>query len=402
MTLQSMARRGPGGTSGGRGRAELRRRRPRHPSPAIQYVEGRGIVFRTPDNLFEASLGFNLQVRFTHFDLDAARPAASTHNEFRVRRFKLFLSGFAFDPRLTWRFQAAFESTRRQPLPRRRLAQLEVRRRPVAPVRAVQDAVLARRALQRRRHPVSGARPRDRRLQAQPRHRRDGGGILLQQPLRLPGRGLRRRRAEHAARLGSRDADGPAGLERVRDDGGERSRHPESQGAGPVVRRAGFHNTLPKISDLGVRRAGPELHRSARDGSDATSTSSRSGEDVAIQSGGLEAQFKWHGLSVQGEYYVGQAEGKTSGVRLYAYGYYGQAGFFILPSSSTSRRATHSWTTTATSPTTASRWSPPRRPTTSGGTACKIVLDYSRTHRQRPGLLPANDQTFMIQAQLMP
>src|SRR5206468_3379629 len=26
-------------------------------------------------------------------------------------RFKLFMSGFALDPRLTWRFQAAFENT---------------------------------------------------------------------------------------------------------------------------------------------------------------------------------------------------------------------------------------------------------------------------------------------------
>jgi hypothetical protein len=40
--------------------------------PTLQYVEGRGIVFRSPDDLFEASLGFNLQVRFTAFDFDPA------------------------------------------------------------------------------------------------------------------------------------------------------------------------------------------------------------------------------------------------------------------------------------------------------------------------------------------
>src|SRR5262245_47697542 len=75
--------------------------------PLISYVENRGVVFRTPDDLFEASLGFNLQVRYTHFDFDAASTNIDA-NEFRVRRFKLFMSGFAFDPRLTWRFQADF------------------------------------------------------------------------------------------------------------------------------------------------------------------------------------------------------------------------------------------------------------------------------------------------------
>src|SRR5262245_7040900 len=43
------------------------------PAPkAIEYVENRGIVFRTPDNMFEGSLGFNLQTRYTHIDLDSA------------------------------------------------------------------------------------------------------------------------------------------------------------------------------------------------------------------------------------------------------------------------------------------------------------------------------------------
>jgi hypothetical protein len=45
---------------------------PAAPPKPIEYVEGRGVVFRTPDGLFEASLGFNLQFRFTHFNLDAA------------------------------------------------------------------------------------------------------------------------------------------------------------------------------------------------------------------------------------------------------------------------------------------------------------------------------------------
>ncbi len=164
--------------------------------PPIEYVESRGIVLRTPDGLFEASLGFNLQVRFSDFDLDVAAGGIDA-DEFRVRRFKLFLSGFAFDPRLTWRFQADFASTAANRILDD--AWLNWRFSELAPgaVWPVQDALLARGALQRRVHPVPGAVHRGRRLQAEPRHRPDGGGLLVPEPLRLPGRRLRRRRPEH-------------------------------------------------------------------------------------------------------------------------------------------------------------------------------------------------------------
>ena len=55
------------------------------------------------------------------------------------------------------------------------------------------------------------------------------------------------------------------------------------------------------------------------------------GEDVDVKSWGFDAQFKWWGFSAQAEGFVGQAVGDASGARLYAYGWYGQAGYFILP-----------------------------------------------------------------------
>ena len=41
--------------------------------------------------MFEGSLGFNLQVRYGHVDLDAAVGGLDV-NQFRVRRFKLFMN----------------------------------------------------------------------------------------------------------------------------------------------------------------------------------------------------------------------------------------------------------------------------------------------------------------------
>lgn len=79
-------------------------------APAIEYIPLRGFAFRTPDRLVELAIGFNLQLRFTRFDFDQIPGAAEDTNEFRVRRFKLYFTGYAFDPRLTYRMQLAFEN----------------------------------------------------------------------------------------------------------------------------------------------------------------------------------------------------------------------------------------------------------------------------------------------------
>ncbi len=46
---------------------------------------------------------------------------------------------------------------------------------------------------------------------------------------------------------------------------------------------------------------------------------------------GFDAAFKWRGLSVQGEYFGGKGEGQNLGRTVHARGYYGQAGYFLLP-----------------------------------------------------------------------
>jgi phosphate-selective porin OprO/OprP len=123
---------------------------------------------------------------------------------------------------------------------------------------------------------------------------------------------------------------------------------------------------------------------------------------VDIKSWEFETQLKWRGLSVQGEYFRGRAEGETSGVRLYTYGWYGQAGFFILPRKldiaarysyvDFNRNVTHDTVAVVDAATT---WY-------FRSNDLKIVLDYSRTHRQRATAAPANDQAVIVQVQLMP
>jgi phosphate-selective porin OprO/OprP len=54
-------------------------------------------------------------------------------------------------------------------------------------------------------------------------------------------------------------------------------------------------------------------------------------EKLNINTGGFDGAFKWRGLYAQGEYFIGQADGQTSHNSLRSQGFYGQAGYFIIP-----------------------------------------------------------------------
>src|SRR5262245_40728993 len=77
------------------------------PKPNPTYIEGRGFDFRTSDGLFDFAIGANLQVRFSNIDFD---DLCADADDFRIRLVKLYMTVFSFDPRLTYRFQLAFEN----------------------------------------------------------------------------------------------------------------------------------------------------------------------------------------------------------------------------------------------------------------------------------------------------
>jgi phosphate-selective porin OprO and OprP len=369
------------------------------PVKPIEYVEYRGIVFRTPDGLFEASLGFNLQVRFTHFDIDAAAGGLDA-NEFRVRRFKLFMSGFAFDPRLTWRFQADFASTAAN----RYLddawlnwkfadavsAQFGQYKTPFSREELYNDGFLQ---FPERSIAVDAFKPsRDIGFMAAGSFCQN---VFAYQAGVFGGDGQNTLRVSNHVMPMLRLVFNPLGPMGNSEADLQNHKTPAlSFGAN------GFLNTLRKTSEAAfesqLNYAGPSGWLGRNVGLFTT------GEEVEIESWGLDAQFKWHGFSVQAEGFWGQAEGDTSGVRLYAYGWYGQAGYMILPSRldiavryaivDYNRNVSGDALSTVTAATSYYF----RR------NSMKLVLDYTRTHRQRADGSPANDQAFLVQAQLMP
>jgi len=369
------------------------------PKP-IEYVQYRGVVFRTPDGLFEASLGFNLQVRFTNFNLDAVAGGVDA-DEFRVRRFKLFMTGFALDPRLTWRFQAAFESTAANrylddawlnwkfcdPL----AVQFGQYKTPYSREELYNDGFIQ---FPERSIAVDAFKPsRDIGFMALGSL---AGDLLQYQAGVFGGDGQNTLRTSNHVMPVARIVFNPIGKMGNSEADLQFHRAPAlSFGVN------GFTNTLRKLTNtsfealtLNYAGAAGWLGRNAN--------LFTTGEDVDVKSWGFDSQFKWLGISVQAEGFLGQAVGQTSGTRLYAYGWYGQAGYFILPGrlDVAGRYAIVDYNRNADDSSLA---------TISADTSyyfkqnsAKITFDYTRTHRQRAGLPPANDQAFVVQVQLMP
>jgi phosphate-selective porin OprO/OprP len=54
-------------------------------------------------------------------------------------------------------------------------------------------------------------------------------------------------------------------------------------------------------------------------------------EPLDFNTFGIDSAFKWHGVSVSGEYFAAQAKGQTTHHLLRAEGFYAQAGYFVIP-----------------------------------------------------------------------
>ena len=310
----------------------------RESPPAIEYIPLRGFAFRTPDKLFEMAIGFNLQVRFTSFDFDDVPGAVADADEFRVRRFKLYFTGYAFDPKLTYRVQLAFENVNNTKLllddawvNYKFMAEISVQmgqsKTPVQP----------RRALQRRRHPVPGARPGRGRVQARTRHRGGHSRVTLEGRADymagvFSGDGQNTLRATDHVMPMIRLVANPLGQMGIGESDLEGHTAPAlSFGVD------GFTNTLRKTTDA-LFEVSPPNYASPTGWLGRNIELFRTGENVFVESGSTDVQLKWMGLSVQAEYFVGHAEGDSSGVTLRANGWYGQAGYLIVPAQGRRRR----------------------------------------------------------------
>ncbi len=371
------------------------------PWPAIEYIPLRGIAFRTPDKLFELAIGFNLQARFTSFDFDQVPNALSDADEFRIRRFKLYFTGYAFDPKLTYRVQLAFENVNNTRLllddawvnykfMDEISAQMGQSKTPYSRDELYNDGVIQ---FQERALAVDTFKP----------GRDTGAGILgslfggtmTYMAGVFSGDGQNTLRATDHVMPMVRLIANPVGQMGIGESDLECHAAPAlSFGAD------GFTNTLRKTTDAQFESITPN-YASPTGWLGRNIGLFTTGENIFIESGSADMQLKWMGLSVQAEYFFGHAEGDTSGVRLRANGWYAQTGYLIVPHKvdlairysvvDYNQGAPHDEASIVTA---AADWYIKRN-------NVKLQFDYSRTHRQRPTGAPANDQLFRFQIQLM-
>lgn len=71
----------------------------------VTYQAGKGFTFTSPDGKFQLSLGGRGQFYYQYLDRDDVNGAAREVSIYRVRRFKAYMSGYAYTKNLTYRVQ---------------------------------------------------------------------------------------------------------------------------------------------------------------------------------------------------------------------------------------------------------------------------------------------------------
>jgi len=87
-------------------------------SKPIDYKIGKGFTFTSADEKFQLSVGGRLQARYTFFDRDQESGNAAQRqdvSEWRIRRMKVWLSGYAYTKDLTYLLQTDMTATSTTP-----------------------------------------------------------------------------------------------------------------------------------------------------------------------------------------------------------------------------------------------------------------------------------------------
>lgn len=291
-------------------------------SRPLDYKLGKGFTFTSPDEKFQLSMGARLQSRYTFTDNETGQDTS----EFRVRRMKLFMSGYAYTKDLTYKLQVNFADSSKL----FEDAWLNYRLVDEAQILFGQEKV----QFARQEITSSGAQQFVDRANATDTFKvgRDTGlmlhgkvakGLLNYNLGGYGGVGQNTLRTTNNNALAARVAFNPLGDMPYSEADLEHSEKPlVSIGANY------FMDTLKKTSATAF-----ETNNLTFAGSNGWLKGSSFGatEKVDINTFGIDAAFKWMGFSAQGEYFVGQADGQTSNNTLRAHGFYAQAGYFIIP-----------------------------------------------------------------------
>jgi len=302
----------------------------------VSYQPGKGFTFASPEGKFQLSLGGRGQFQYQHLDRDDVNGPAQDISVWKIRRFKVYMGGYAFTKDLTYRVQVDLaKSGTAQMLDD---AWINYRFVDEAQLRAGQFKMPFSRgeltsdgALQfvDRANAVDAFKP-SYDIGAMVAGKTAGGKLAYNAGL-FNGTGQSGTRTTNSGAWAARIVFNPFGEMRYSEADLENSPNPLlSVGAGY------FANTLKRNGNATfldtTTSTPPYAGASGWLGKAAASTAIFDNtERVDVGTYGFDAAFKWRGFSAQGEYFGGKAEGQTQGRTVNSRGYYGQAGYFLLP-----------------------------------------------------------------------
>ncbi len=299
----------------------------------IDYKIGKGFNFTSPDEKFRLSLGGRLQTRFSLIDSDDTTKTTPS-STWEVKRMKLWMNGNAYTKDLTYLLQVDFVNGGSSKLLEH--AYLDYLLLDEVQLLAGQTKVpFGRQWLN-----SSGSQQFVDRSAASDAFRPgyDAGvklhgdiakGLVTYELGLYGGAGQSAKRATNGATTASavaaRVTFNPFGqMGTAESDLGNSPKPLLSVGANY------YGNVLKKISVTALETNGITLAGASGWLGNGISTFT-TGEKIDIDTWGIDAAFKWHGISTQAEYLAGQANGNTSNKTLRAEGFYAQAGYCIIP-----------------------------------------------------------------------
>jgi len=302
----------------------------------VAYQPGKGFTFTSQDGKFQLSLGGRGQFYYQYLDRDDVNGAASEVSLWRIRRFKIYMGGYAYTKDLTYRVQVDLaKSGTAQMLDDAWInyrfvdeAQLQAGqfKMPFSRGELTSDGALQ---FVDRANAVDAFKP-SYDIGAMVQGKTAGGKLAYNAGL-FNGTGQSGTRTTNSGAWAARVVFNPFGEMRYSEADLENTPNPLlSVGANY------FANTLKRNSNstfLDTTTTTPAYSgTSGWLGKDAANTAIFDNtERVDVGTYGFDAAFKWQGFSAQGEYFGGKAEGQTRGRTVHSRGYYGQAGYFLLP-----------------------------------------------------------------------
>lgn len=305
-------------------------------SRPVAYQIGKGFTFTSPDGRFQLSLCGRGQFQYMYVDKDNVNGPAQDLSVWKVRRFKASMGGYAFTRDLTYRVQV--DLTRSGTAQMMEDAWINYRFAEEARLQAGQfkipfarAAITSDGALQfvDRANAVDAFKPAYD-VGAMVQGKAAGGKVGYNAGL-FNGTGQSATRTTNSGAWAARAVFSPFGEMPY-------SEPDLAQTPAPLLALGAnyFANTLKRNGNstfLDTTTSNPPYAgTSGWLGKAAANTAIFDNtERVDVGTYGFDAAFKWRGLSVQGEYFGGRAEGKSNGRTAHARGYYAQAGYFLLP-----------------------------------------------------------------------